>query len=351
MINLEKIISNNPYSFKKKKKESFFLQQQKKITLYHEKKCQAYKKIIRKSNIAKIKSIKDLPFLSVNLFKQTNLNSIKDVEKFKTLMSSGTSGEKSEIVLDRKTASLQQEALLKITNNFLGKERLPMIIVDNEKILENKKSFSARGAAVLGFSIFGKEKCFILNDDMELDEKKLNLFIKKYQNSKILIFGFTYQIWKFLINKKNKTKIKNKCIFLHGGGWKKMQEISINNKLFKNKLKKMFNIESVINYYGMVEQVGSIFMECENGYFHCSNLSDIIIRDENFNAVPNGKSGLIQMLSILPWSYPGQSILTEDIGIIHGEDDCTCGRFGKYFSIKGRIPKSEIRGCSDTGVS
>ena len=54
-------------------------------------------------------------------------------------MSSGTSGEKSEIVLDRKTASLQQEALLKITNNFLGKERLPMIIVDNAKILENKK--------------------------------------------------------------------------------------------------------------------------------------------------------------------------------------------------------------------
>ena len=75
----------------------------------------------------------DLPYLSVNLFKQTNLSSIRDDQKFKTLTSSGTSGQKSQIVLDKNTAFLQQEALLKITNNFLGNERLPMIIVDNEK--------------------------------------------------------------------------------------------------------------------------------------------------------------------------------------------------------------------------
>ena len=134
----------------------------------------------------------------------------------------------------------------------------------------------------------------------------------------------------FLNNKK--IKINNNCIFLHGGGWKKMQDVSVDNSIFKNELKKKFNTISVINYYGMVEQVGSIFMECEQGFFHCSNLSEIIIRDKNFNVLKNGNSGLIQMLSILPWSYPGQNIMTEDIGIIH-EDDCKCGRYGKYFSI------------------
>ena len=292
-----------------------------------------------------------MPYLSVNLFKQTSLCSVKKSERFKTITSSGTSGQKSEIILDKKTASLQQKALLKISENFLGNDRLPMIIVDNEKILSNKKLFSARGAAILGFSIFGKEKCFILNEKLELDKQKLDLFIKKYKYSKFLIFGFTYQIWKYLINNNKKINIKNKSIVLHGGGWKKMQDISVNNSIFKKKLKKIINTESVINYYGMVEQVGSIFMECNHGYFHCSNLSDIIIRNENFDVVSNGSSGIIQILSILPWSYPGQNILTEDIGIIHGEDDCKCGRNGKYFSIIGRIPKSEIRGCSDTGIS
>ena len=81
------------------------------------------------------------------------------------------------------------------------------------------------------------------------------------------------------------------------------------------------------------------------------NLSDIIIRDEKLEVLPYGKTGIIQMMSILPWSYPGHNILTEDLGIIHGEDDCNCGRYGKYFSIVGRMPNSEIRGCSDTGIS
>ena len=38
----------------------------------------------------------------------------------------------------------------------------------------------------------------------------------------------------------------------------------------------------------------------------------------------------------------------EDEGIILGEDDCPCGRKGKYFKILGRLKDAEIRGCSDT---
>ena len=42
------------------------------------------------------------------------------------------------------------------------------------------------------------------------------------------------------------------------------------------------------------------------------------------------------------------SLLTEDEGILLGEDDCPCGRKGKYFRIIGRLQNAEIRGCSDT---
>ena len=52
-------------------------------------------------------------------------------------------------------------------------------------------------------------------------------------------------------------------------------------------------------------------------------------------------------MSLLPLSYPGHNLLTEDIGKIEGIDDCKCGNKGKYFSIKGRVPDSELRGCSD----
>ena len=56
----------------------------------------------------------------------------------------------------------------------------------------------------------------------------------------------------------------------------------------------------------------------------------ILIRDKNLNILNHGK-GLIQLFSLLPKSYPGHSLLTEDEGVLLGEDDCKCGRHGKYF--------------------
>ena len=59
------------------------------------------------------------------------------------------------------------------------------------------------------------------------------------------------------------------------------------------------------------------------------------------------KPGFIQSFSVLPSSYPGHSLLTEDIGISYGIDDCSCGKKGRYFKVLGRLKKSELRGCSD----
>ena len=82
---------------------------------------------------------------------------------------------------------------------------------------------------------------------------------------------------------------------------------------------------------------------------HCSNYSDVLIRKfEDFSEAEVGQKGLIELVSLLPTSYPGHALLTEDEGVILGIDDCPCGRFGKYFKIHGRIPGAELRGCSDT---
>ena len=98
----------------------------------------------------------------------------------------------------------------------------------------------------------------------------------------------------------------------------------------------------------MVEQTGSIFIESKDcGYFHTSIFSDILIRDHNFNVLKKNEKGLIQLFSVLPTSYPGHNILTEDIGEIVGQDNCKCGLKGKYFLVHGRAKEAEIRGCSD----
>ena len=91
-----------------------------------------------------------------------------------------------------------------------------------------------------------------------------------------------------------------------------------------------------------------LFLECYKcGYFVTSIFSDIIIRDKKFKILKKGQRGLVQLLSLLPTSYPGHNILTEDVGEIIGEDNCKCGLKGKYFVLHGRAKEAEVRGCSD----
>ena len=129
-----------------------------------------------------------------------------------------------------------------------------------------------------------------------------------------------------------------------------MEKLNVNSSILKKKLIEKINLNKIYNYYGLVEQTGSIFIESKKcGYFHTSIFSDIFIRDKKFNVLKNKKKGLIQLMSLLPTSYPGHNILTEDIGEIIGEDNCKCGLKGKYFLVHGRIKEAEIRGCSDIG--
>ena len=138
-------------------------------------------------------------------------------------------------------------------------------------------------------------------------------------------------------------------VLLHGGGWKRLADRQVDNDQFKSFLRERFGFEKIFNYYGMVEQVGSIFMDCEKGHLHCPVVADVVMRDPvDYTTLPIGREGLIQVLSALPLSYPGHSLLTEDLGTLLGEDDCACGRLGRYFRVSGRLPQAELRGCSDT---
>ena len=171
-----------------------------------------------------------------------------------------------------------------------------MVIIDSQNVLKNRYEFSARGAGILGFSNFGRDHFYLLDKNMKIRAKELLTYLEKYKGEKILLFGFTFMIWKYLIeelkSKDSQLEIED-SILIHSGGWKKLQEIAVSNTIFKENLKKYLGINSVHNFYGMVEQVGGIYMECEKGYFHSPNFSDIIIRDyRDWNSVEMGQEAI-----------------------------------------------------------
>ena len=192
----------------------------------------------------------------------------------------------------------------------------------------------------------------MLDDNLNLDISEFKIALEQNENNPLLIFGFTYLVWQQFYQGIQDAKIDinfpEDTVLIHGGGWKRLHDSKVDNARFKKSLNEL-GILKVYDYYGMIEQTGSIFVECEEGYLHCSDYSDIIARDEHTLDVLNfNEQGILQVLSLLPSSYPGNSILTEDIGTIIGEDDCQCGKKGKYFLVSGRMKQSEVRGCSDT---
>ena len=354
-MNYNDVLEISPFSLNKEEKSKLFTEYLKELSLKHYQKCENYRKIVDKlnCNLSEIKNYTEIPFLPVRLFKEFDLKSIPTEEVFKTMTSSGTSGQAvSKIYLDKTTAANQQKTLVKIVSDFTGASRMPMLIIDSPSVIKNRNMFSARGAGILGFSIFGADRTYALDDDMNINIPVIEAFLEKHKGQKILLFGFTFMIWQFFYKKLKELNIKldlSNGILIHGGGWKKLVNEAVSKEEYKQSLNDVCGIKSVHDYYGMVEQTGCVYMECEYGHLHASIFSDVIIRNpKDFSITKNGEKGLIQVCSLLPESYPGQSLLTEDEGIILGEDDCPCGRKGKYFTILGRIKNAEIRGCSDT---
>ena len=354
MNTVQNFFNINPYSLKKKDKLKKFSNYINRLTIHHYKNCAIYKKIIKnlKFKIKKKNKLENFPMGRVGVFKKYDLQSVPRNKIIKKLVSSGTSGQKlSKIYLDKENARNQIIVLKKITETILGNQRLPMLIIDQDPKILDRSVFNAKVTAIYGFSIFGKNYCYLLDKKGNIDYKKLNEFLKRNSHDNFFIFGFTSLVFENLIQKLSTKLIYSNFqngILLHGGGWKKLDKLKINNNNFRKKLFSKIKLKKIHNYYGLVEQTGSIFIESnECGNLHTSIYSDILIRNNNFEIAQKGKKGLIQLFSLLPTSYPGHNILTEDIGEIVGEDNCKCGKQGKYFRVHGRAKEAEIRGCSD----
>ena len=346
-----------PFGLRAWEKQALLCSTLNELSTWHSERCLPYRQMrARMFASGPARTREEVPYLPVRLFKTLELASIPKNEIIKTLTSSGTTGQAvSRIFLNRETSIRQTRVLTAIMASFLGKKRLPMVIVDSPGLMKDRTRFNARAAGILGFSVFGRNHHYCLDDQLALNADGLHAFLEQHRDTPVLAFGFTFVVWQGLLQEAKRTGRKfdfgTGSTLIHGGGWKRLTDQQVDNDTFKQGLREQLGIDKIFNYYGMVEQVGSIFIECERGHLHAPVFADVIVRDTlTLEPLPPGQPGVIQVLSALPTSYPGHSLLTEDMGILHGEDDCPCGRAGRHFSVTGRLPQVEMRGCSDTRV-
>lgn len=341
--------------------------------------CPPFRRFLEahRTDLRDVQELADLPFLPVSAFKREQpLCFLHNQEIYRVLNSSATSGQlPSRIAIDRDTAKLMTKGVTAILADFIGSYRRPYLIIDRPPLPAQGVAANARVAAIQGLMAFATEICYALRsatpgedscadqDGLVLDIGAISDFCRRHGTENVVAYGFTYVVYLHLggglaSSQKSLATLEEElgrpllphCLLLHSGGWKKLQQISVDKDSFNHNVSAILGTDprSVIDYYGMVEQLGIVYPDCSEGNKHAPRFAEVILRNVlDWSPCKQGQTGLIQVLSALSPSFPGQSLLTDDMGIVVHEDGCPCGRRGIAFRFVGRVPKAEIRGCSD----
>lgn len=302
----------------------------------------------------------EIPAVSVSVFKElgTKLASVPQENIKLTLQSSATSGVPSSIPVDKETAKRQAKVMVRVVQEFIGKERKPFLIMDVDPSSGFRHLLGARFAAVSGYLNFASKVGYFLkvneNNQYYFDTEAIKDYLHNIPKEQAcVVFGFTYilysEIIRPLLNQGISFPLPKGSKIIHIGGWKKLENEKISKEDFNTAAAKIFGLDSsdIIDIYGFTEQMGLNYPDCPCGCKHTSIYTDVIVRDiKTKEVLPIGKEGMLEFITPIPHSYPGNAILTDDLGILV-DGECPFGRTGKRFLIKGRLKKAEVRGCGD----
>jgi hypothetical protein len=366
MNKFKELIHLESYGIDSVQKNKILLESLNESYRHHFINCAPYRKFCEKRGFnseTSFDSFEKIPFLPVQAFKEygeflKTIDTESNVYKSFLMNSSATSGKPSSIYVDRETAKRQALLMVKILSFYLGQRKLKFIVADVDPSNNGIESLGARAAATLGFLKFSNNAVYILEKNSEgklqLNESLLleTLNFLKGSGEKFVIFGFTYVFYEAILQNKllnSNYNFNEQAYLLHIGGWKKLESNKISKKDFNNLAcnKLGLNEKKIIDVYGFTEQMGVIYPSINDGDKVCSTFSTVIVRDPlTLMPVPDGKEGVLQFLSPLPSSYPGFSILTDDLGMICN-DSLINGISHRTFKITGRAKNAEVRGCGD----
>lgn len=305
-------------------------------------------------DLAQINRIVDFPFFPSSIFKHVQFGENSTVAR--TLQSSGTTSQlKSIIRLDSTTSRRQTKVLTKILSALLGKSRRPFLILDVEPNTNtNDHTLSARIAGMSGYLMAAKTRTFVGSDTdgvIALNHGLLTAACEKLSanNAPPVIIGYTYMVFQLLLESgiDFREMLPAGTSLLHFGGWKKLKDRRVPKHEFNNRIHDVTGIplSEIFDIYGFTEQLGAVYPSVGNSPAKVPAYSRVIVRNPTtLRPAPDGETGLLQFLCPIPNSYPGQSLLNDDLGAgILSDNGCY-----NEFYIRGRPDNAVARGCGDT---
>jgi phenylacetate-coenzyme A ligase PaaK-like adenylate-forming protein len=281
-----------------------------------------------KTNVQKVKSLEQIPFLPIQFFKShkvvSNTNAIEE-----TFTSSGTTGmiTSKHLVTD---ASIYEESYRKGFSQFYGNIEDYVVLALLPSYLEREGSSLIYMVEDLIQITNNPESGFYLHNHDELIEKLTRL---DNAGQNVILIGVTYALLDLI--EKHPFQLQN-TIIMETGGMKGMRKEMIREELHEQ-LCIGFGVTAIHSEYGMTELLSQAY-SLGNGVFECPSWMQILVRDteDALTYVANGKTGginVIDLANINSCSF----IATQDLGKKNPNNS---------FEVLGRFDNSDIRGCN-----
>jgi hypothetical protein len=272
----------------------------------------------------------------------------------RTLLSSATTSNlSSRIALDAFSSQLQSRSVVAILADFVGAAKRPLLVLDSSAALRQRGRVPAAIAAALSLQPLSTNISFLLKEPQDASTMNWDAMDEVLASSdELLVYGLTWMLWlawgaASFPSSIGQTLRTRRIDFVHSGGWKKLEQFKVDHERFNTALlEKSGPGSKVVDYYGLVEQVGVVYPLCEYGFRHVPVWAEVLVRDTYSMDVLESGPGQLHLLNVLAYGAPYHSVLTEDMGaLVTGV--CPCGREGKRFELLGRLPKAEARGCAN----
>ena len=281
-----------------------------------------------KTDVKKVKTIQQIPFLPIQFFKShqvvSNSNPIQT-----TFKSSGTTGmvTSQHLVTD---ISIYEESYRKGFSQFYGNIEDYVVLALLPSYLEREGSSLIHMVSDLIQLSNHPESGFYLHNYDELIEKIIQL---DQSGQNVILIGVTYALLDLI--EKHSFQLEN-TIIMETGGMKGKRKEMIREELHQE-LCNGFGVKSIHSEYGMTELLSQAYSLGE-GIFECPSWMQILVRDteDALSYVREGKTGginVIDLANINSCSF----IATQDLGKIYSDGS---------FEVLGRFDHSDIRGCN-----
>jgi len=311
---------------------------------------------------APIGDLTQLPLLPVTAFKRMRLESVETASVVRLLKSSATSSQTpSSVALDATTRDRQMRALGTLMSAMIGPRRRPFVVLDAAPTTQGVSDveLSARAAGMRGYLMMATETRFVMTsgkDGPALDIAMLRQLLRDFvaRQVPVCLLAYTYMLYRHVVDPLERAGLRFELppgsFVLHFGGWKRLEAQAVGRERFNAGVTSVFAMDEprIRDIYGFTEQLGIIYPDDGSGVRTTPVWSEVIVRDpftlqplEPHGDTP-GAPGLLQFITPLPHSYPGISLLLDDVGRI-----VTRGA-GTRFEVLGRARGAEIRGCGDT---